>query len=771
MASAFVAAAGIGASTETGDDPFAALPLLADTPAGVDRFWIGPEFWANRFQDWRLRNGRIQAIPVAARSGLRTLGILTSDLSGTGSGYLSVRTGLTALGPGFTGFLLGAGGSTIDHRARALVQRSSSGGGGFLVCYENDGAIRFREHTDDAHPVAYAPMPQTTLVAPVRTRRLDEDVDLRVSIETASNGQVTVTATAVDMRTGSTLASARRTAADVDIRTGISLVSHASDTKLRSWFRDVRGGGSRVVTRPERAFGPVAGMLHMISGGTLKLTAQFMPIGAAESRTAVLERRLDGTTTWEPAGSATINDQWLARFRVTGWDTTKKWAVRVVWTSAVNGRNELTGTVPRDPVTTTHRMAVLSCTSHFARPLDQPRPWTMPLTPGERFPHLYTDVNTYFPYAESVTTIASRRPDLLVFNGDQFYESIPGSPDFSAAGSLNDVVHRTLIWHWAFRDLTRHVPAVVLLDDHDVYHPNLWGWSGRPTTNPANGGYRMPPEWINAVQAAMVGHLPDPVDPAPVLQGIGVYFTRFTHGGIAMAVLEDRKFKEGDKDGLAPDGTPYDVNTVPLLGARQEAFLDDWATRNPGLIKLCLHQSPFLCMKTSPNGVPRDDPDNNGYPGPATRRAVRKLNDAGAVLISGDQHLGAVLRHGVTGQNDGPWAFAAPAMGTMFSRWFEPKPIPNNTGQVGTGDFTDPYGNRCRILAVANPKVTFATINAARPGEQLVPDRNVLRNGYGMVVTSKTTRQVTFESWPWDTPPGGTTQHPGWPITITAPAT
>jgi alkaline phosphatase D len=274
------------------------------------------------------------------------------------------------------------------------------------------------------------------------------------------------------------------------------------------------------------------------------------------------------------------------------------------------------------------------------------------------------------------------------------------------------------------------------------------------------------------VQAAMVGHLPDPYDPTPVQQDIGVYYTSFTHGGISFAVLEDRKFKQGDKDGRAPDGTLYDESVLDLLGARQEAFIDWWAAQHPGKIRICLHQTPFVCMKTSPNGALRKDPDNNGYPGPASRRAVRKLHNAKAVLISGDQHLGAVLRHGVDAQNDGPYAFAVPALGTLFTRWFEPKPaLPNGTGQVGTGDFTDPYGNRSRILAVANPKVTFATLDAARPGSQLLPDRNLLRNGYGMVVTEKATRRVTFECWPWDSAVGATAQHPGWPVTITAPST
>ncbi|MEJ7582598.1 MAG: alkaline phosphatase D family protein [Acidimicrobiales bacterium] len=653
------------------------------------------------------------------------------------------------------------------------MQQASSTGGGLLVAYEADGAVRFREHTDDAHPHSYATLSSTTLVAPVRARRLDEDVDLRVTIAPAGPGQVTVTATAVDRSTSQALASARRTAADAEVRGGVSLVSHAADTKLRSWFGDIRGGGARLVTRPERAYGAIAGILHMVAGGTLKLSAQFQPIGATEPHTAILQRRDSPTAPWVTMATAAINAQWLARFRVAGWDTGRTWDIRVLWAEGVAEQSELVGRVPGDPIGASgYQMAVVSCSSHFARPLDRAEPWNLGLTPGERFPGLYTDVNAYFPYAESVSSVAARNPDVVVFNGDQFYENVPGVIDLTDSGAMNDVVHRILLWHWAFRDLTRRFPSLVLLDDHDMNHPNLWGWAGRPTVDHNTGGYRMPAAWVNAVQAALVGHLPDPFDPTPVQQGIGVYYTAFDHGGISFALLEDRKFKQGDKDGLAPDGTPYVESQLDLLGARQEEFIDWWATQQPGRIRICLHQSPFHCVKTLPTGVPRRDLDSNGYPGTASRRAVSKLAAAGAVLVSGDQHLGAVVHHGINGFADGPWAFSVPALGTLFQRWFEPEPpLPNGDGQIGTGDFTDPFGNRLHISALANPTVPFAAVNDARPGSQLVPDRRLKRDGYAMVVVDKPSRRVTFECYPWDSPPGATAQFPGWPLSITAPAT
>ena len=40
-----------------------------------------------------------------------------------------------------------------------------------------------------------------------------------------------------------------------------------------------------------------------------------------------------------------------------------------------------------------------------------------------------------------------------------------------------------------------------------------------------SGGYKMAPSWVNMVQRVQTSHLPDPVDPTPVLQGITVYYT------------------------------------------------------------------------------------------------------------------------------------------------------------------------------------------------------------------------------------------------------
>jgi len=79
-----------------------------------------------------------------------------------------------------------------------------------------------------------------------------------------------------------------------------------------------------------------------------------------------------------------------------------------------------------------------------------------------------------------------------------------------------------------------------------------------------DGGYFMPVEYVKAVERAQTWHLPDPVDPAPIERGIGVYFTALDWGGISFAILEDRKFKTG------PNG--------PLQLTPKFAPRPDWVT-------------------------------------------------------------------------------------------------------------------------------------------------------------------------------------------------
>src|SRR6267142_929655 len=72
---------------------------VAWKPAGtleerVTRTWLGPEYWANRLQDWRLQQGRMECLTGASGDEARTVAALTTEMTkSVGSAHLSVRTG------------------------------------------------------------------------------------------------------------------------------------------------------------------------------------------------------------------------------------------------------------------------------------------------------------------------------------------------------------------------------------------------------------------------------------------------------------------------------------------------------------------------------------------------------------------------------------------------------------------------------------------------------------------------------------------------------
>ena len=69
--------------------------LFAGPP---ERVWVGPEYWANRLQDWRVREGRMECIEARASFPLRTVFDLQSTIRAKGTGAL-VRVRLGQIRP------------------------------------------------------------------------------------------------------------------------------------------------------------------------------------------------------------------------------------------------------------------------------------------------------------------------------------------------------------------------------------------------------------------------------------------------------------------------------------------------------------------------------------------------------------------------------------------------------------------------------------------------------------------------------------------------
>src|SRR4051794_34461038 len=96
-----------------------------------DRVWLGPEYWANPLQDWRLAGGRIECIRAAPDRNVhlltRALGAAPGDLS------MAVRIGriggvALADGRGSFGFRIGIMGPLREYRNSLLSSNGLNAG-------------------------------------------------------------------------------------------------------------------------------------------------------------------------------------------------------------------------------------------------------------------------------------------------------------------------------------------------------------------------------------------------------------------------------------------------------------------------------------------------------------------------------------------------------------------------------------------------------------------------------------------------------------------
>ncbi|MEZ5353978.1 MAG: alkaline phosphatase D family protein [Bryobacteraceae bacterium] len=695
-------------------------------PEAVTRTWICPQMWANRLADWRIRDGWVECLDA---SELRTAMLLTRECkAGPGEVHLRVRIRRDPGLLGFAGFLIGGGSGQLDWRAAALMLPPSGANGGFFAVMSADGTLEFREHTNEERPLAYARIPSVTAQTPPAL-----ELELRLDIRPGAKAGTYD----VSLSAGRSTA-IRRAVPEAEILGSIGLVCYGATAA----FRDFTAEGSKLLVEESRATGPILGALHSLNGRTLKLTAQLFPVEAAANE-ARLEIRGAGEA-WRFAAAVPIDPGYTARFRLPDWDSTRDWEYRI---TAAGG--SYSGKIRKEPPAgETLVVGLFSCHMPMARNGRDTKPQEFP--DGEYLGR-YTHKCIYFPHAPVIEAAASHKPHLLLFTGDQIYQNVPTPADPSDNPRL-DYLYKWYLWVWAFRDLARDTPAIVLVDDHDVYHGNIWGEGGRmaPDKDQNQGGYVRSAEFVNLVQRTQTSHNPDPFDPTPVDQNIGVYYGAFEYGGASFAVLEDRKFKVA-----RPSARRRNPPSV-LLGARQERFLEQWA-QDRTKPKICVTQTVWACAHTTETGAPAQDYDANGYPKAGRDRAIRLLKKAGALLLSGDQHLGMLIRHGLDTFTDGIVQFSAPSTGTSFQRWFEP------AGRASpTGNATDFFGNRFRMLAVANPPVSFAAFRKVKPRGNGLADKTKKRDGFGIVRVDYKQKRFVLECWD----DRGTAQHPGWPYTL-----
>ncbi|MFM9029454.1 MAG: hypothetical protein ACKOTF_02025, partial [Opitutaceae bacterium] len=345
-----------------------------------DRPWTGPECWANPLQDWRVAAGRAECINAAAD---RTLHLLTRQLSSrAGTIDLRVRigraTGGNLAGQGSAGFRIGILGTLKDYPELHDYRNNlwAAPGSGFNAGFTAEGKL-FLRRAENASAVA------------VDLRR--ESIELRLAVAPAG-GAYAATHSAPDAAAGRELARTQVDDVAADSLVGtLALVANvpggeagAGKAKAKGkaaagsagvgsfWFSDWSVGGTKLTGSNGQVFGPVFWTQYTLSGGTLKLSAQFPPLGPTDTPEARLQVR-DGAG-WKTLGTAPIHPEArVAAFRVEKWDATRDLPYRV--TDALRDRDgvvtehEWAGVVRRDPVDREQlSVADVSCNIHTIFP-------------------------------------------------------------------------------------------------------------------------------------------------------------------------------------------------------------------------------------------------------------------------------------------------------------------------------------------------------------------------------------------------------------------
>jgi alkaline phosphatase D len=716
----------------------------------LDRVWAGKDFWANRLQDWRVFNGRLECVEDSEDQPMRTVHLLSHRLSDQPGGFLlSVNTGIigksdkTAEGAE-SGFLIGCG-ARMDYRSAAIIQKSHGPDGGLFAGINSVGDLFIRDFETNidmgvskGSKACFQTMTMLQLIGIYSGKQYELHLSYYDSLGNERNSLVL------------------KNVQPQRLSGNMALVSNPGKgpNTGRFWFNHWEGKGKKILELPGPPAGPIISTQYTLSEKVLNLTAQLMPVSIIGDLEVDLEI-MDTAGGWKKIAAAKVYiPGFTASFRVQDWDDSKDIPFRVKYDifhpDGSNDPHYWYGTIRKDPAGKDEIiLAAFACVHQNQRSFENPA-------------FAYDWYNkVYFPHQEVVDHVLVHQPDLLFFSGDQVYDNL--SPTWRVEYPLDkaelDYLYKWYLWCWTFRDLTKDIPAVIIPDDHDVFHGNLWGAGGRSlkimgseAQNQLTGGYLMPASWVRMVERTQTSHLPDPYDPEFVKQGIGTYYTSMRYGGVSFAILEDRKFKTGPSD---------TISEFSLLGDRQLDFIEHWTADWEGAeMKVVLHQSPFADISADLKLL--EDKDSNGWPPTERDKAIKAIRKGFAFMIAGDQHLGSVIQHGLDDWNDSGWEFSVPAVANFYARQWRPGFEGHNhiEGMPGyTGEYADYFNNKVTVWAIANPEpvqIEPVYLHSRAPG-------------YGIIRFDKPSREITMECWPRYVDPDDASsgsQYPGWPKTV-----
>ncbi len=723
-------------------------------PAATDdRVWLGPDYWANPMEDWRLVN---RGAECQSQGGNRNVHLLTHQLTDPQKPFeLSVRIKRLESGPreGGAGFRVGVSSEINEYRSNCFAARGIDAGivGGQLVLGLQRQPITFPAGKTKADLNSYS----LTLVGKPQGDKCNLTL-------IATDGDKSLGEISIRVNPASVLGN-------------VSIVNNF-DAKLgnkqggRFRFDNWTVSGDAFTINDDHRFGPILWSMYSLSdsrsgeGFVLKLSALTGPLGPNDNQTVELLVKQNGN--WKSLGSQPLHtDAWTATFRIANWDAGVATPFKLVYlekqADGSASPHEWTGTIKLNPAGRPLRIGALTCQNDYA-----------------------------FPYEPVATNLLKLDPDMLYFSGDQLYENHGGYGIIRAPAepAILNYLRKFYQFGWAFGEAMRDRPTICLPDDHDVFQGNIWGEGGEPMNvgdsgASSKGGYVQPARMVNVVHLTNTSHHPDFYSTEPVAQDISVYYGDMVYGGVSFAIIGDRQFKSGPErvetgsgraDHVAEpdfDTSKLDAAGLVLLGDRQEAFLKHWASDWRGhTMKVLLSQTVFAGAATHHGGFSgylKADLDCGGWPQTPRNNALRILAAAMPLHINGDQHLTSLIQYGIERQRDSFWSFCTPAIAVGYPRWWRGDelgmPYTNRPphGLANTGEYLDGLGNRMYLYAVGNPAV-----GTEKNRYKLAHQKG---SGFGLVTidtAKKTYRLEAFRFLVDATDGKAENQFPGWPLVI-----
>lgn len=726
-----------------------------------DRTWVGGEYWANPMEDWQVRGGGVE---VLSFGGNRSVHSLTHQITNPDRGFevsVVVRRVEKTKKDGGGGIRLGARSDINDYRSNCFVERGYDAGilGNQLVLGRK--------------------------TADLKTNTDDKDVVLELKGSQVA-GAITLSLTATLKKTGEVIGKLTDITSSDKVTGNVGVVSNfkinstwgpakSADQKgSRYRFSEFVLGGDGFTASDDHKFGPILWSMYTLNntrseeGHVLKLSVYTGPMGKGDSHE--VELQVKSGSKWVSYGNAPLDPYgWVATFRIPKWDETQEREFRAVYIEKHKDGTETpdvwTGVIRPEPKDRELKMAAFTCQNDYA-----------------------------FPYAPLAKNVKNLNPDILFFSGDQIYESHGGfgvvrAPEDKA---ILNYLRKYYQFGWAFREVMRDRPTLCIPDDHDILQGNFWGEAGMAMASPENDpsasitpGYIQTPRFVNTVHKTHTAHHPEPYskNPPEAVNGIHAYFGEMVYGNVSFAILSDRQFKSGPNHVGAIHGATgagedplyfnesLDKEGLQLLGPTQEEFLKGWSKDwNQHALKAVLSQTILASLSTHNGRIDRYmkyDLDSNGWPASGRDRAVSIIRESKALHIAGDTHLATISQYGVEKQRDSNWAFAVPAIGAGWQRFWFPEqvgiPLENKPahGLPDTGECKDAFGSYNYVYAVANPIKPKGRNRYVRAQEK--------GSGFGIIEfnTDKLTYKCTAYRFLADvTDPSADNIYDGWPITI-----